>query len=210
MSNTRLPLKLLSPDGWGVEPSPPHPLAIELDTNEVAGVKSEENLGPARHSIPRNTILVNPFTGGDVSMRPRLPSMLTAILTVLVAAFPAFAHHGFQAEFDKTKCMDLRGNLSGLDWENPHAYFHIDVKDASGKSVSWSLEMITPNALTRNGSTRQDFLTNMGKPMVARACPAKAGGTAYRGTAEFLQLSDGLLRVVGQNVENLTPEQLHW
>jgi len=135
-------------------------------------------------------------------------AVLSVILLAMVA--PAFAHHGFQAEFDKSKCMDLKGTLTSIDWDNPHAYVHMNVKDPSGKTVSWSLEMITPNALRRNGSTRQDFLSNMNKPMVARACPAKAGGTMYRGTAEFLQLSDGLLRVVGQNVENLTPEQLHW
>lgn len=140
-------------------------------------------------------------------MRAKLPVIP---LVLLAMALPAFAHHGFQAEFDKSKCMDLRGTLTSIDWDNPHAYVHMSVKDASGKAVSWSLEMITPNALRRNGSTRQDFLSNMGKPMVARACPAKPGGTLYRGTAEFLQLSDGLLRVVGQNVENLTPEQLHW
>ena len=86
----------------------------------------------------------------------------------------------------------------------------MDVADADGKTHSWSLEMITPLALKRNGTTRQDFLTNMGKPIVVRACPAKAGGTLYRGTSEFLKLPDGLLRVTGQNVENLTPEQLHF
>jgi hypothetical protein len=70
--------------------------------------------------------------------------------------------------------------------------------------------MVTPNALKRNGTSRQDFVTNMGKSVSARACPTKDGGTPYRGTAEFIKLGDGLLRVTGQNVENLTPEQLHF
>jgi|SRR5882724_4150178 len=143
-------------------------------------------------------------------MRRKLPGVLTAVFAVLVAAVPVFAHHGFSVEFDKDKCMDLKGSLSGIDWENPHAYVQMDVKDATGKAVTWHLEMITPNALKRNGTTRQDFLQNMGKPVSARACPTKAGGTPHRGTAEFIKLGDGLLRVTGQNVENLTPEQLHF
>ena len=142
-------------------------------------------------------------------MRLKLPAVVMAI-PLLAAALPAFAHHGFAVEFDKTKCMDLRGTLTGLDWENPHAYIHMDVKDASGKTVSWSLETITPLGMKRSGTTREDFLSNMGKPISVRACPTKAGGTEYRGTAEFLKLADGVLRIVGQNVEGLTPEQLHF
>lgn len=142
-------------------------------------------------------------------MRVKLRGLLMAI-ALLGGAHPAFAHHGFAVEFDKTKCMDLKGTLTGLDWENPHAYVHMDVKEASGKTVSWSLETITPLGMKRSGTTREDFLNNMGKPIVVRACPTKAGGTEYRGSAEFLKLADGVLRIVGQNVEGLTPEQLHF
>ena len=144
-------------------------------------------------------------------MRVKLPCALMAVFALLAGGIPAFAHHQFGVEFDASKCTNLKGTLSGIDWENPHAYFHMDVKDADGNTEAWSLEMITPNALKRNGTTRQDFLENVGKPIAARACPAKAGGTQYRGAAEFLQLSDGLIRVVGQNVERgLTPDQLHF
>jgi hypothetical protein len=143
-------------------------------------------------------------------MRRKLPGVVIAAFALIAAAAPAFAHHGFSVEFDKDKCMDLTGSLSGLDWENPHAYFDMSVKEASGKMVTWHLEMVTPNALKRNGTTRQDFITNMGKSVSARACPTKAGGTPYRGTAEFIKLADGLLRIVGQNIENLTPPQIHF
>jgi hypothetical protein len=106
--------------------------------------------------------------------------------------------------------MDLKGTLSGIDWENPHAYLQMDVKDANGKTVAWHLEMITPNALKRNGTTRQDFLDNMGKPANARACPAKVGGES-RGAAEYIKLSDGILRIVGQIPERgMTPDKLNF
>lgn len=141
-------------------------------------------------------------------MRLKLAAVVMAVFALHGGALPAFAHHGFSVEFDGSKCMDLKGTLTGLDWDNPHAYLHLDAKDADGKTVSWSLEMITPNALKRNGSSRQDFLAGMGKPISARICPTKAGGTQYRGAAEYVKLADGQLRIVGQLVEHLTPEQL--
>lgn len=142
-------------------------------------------------------------------MRIKVPGFLLAVF-VLLGAAPAFAHHGFAVEFDASKCMNLKGTLTGIDWENPHAYVHLDVKDDSGKTQAWRLEMITPNALKRNGTSRQDFTENMGKPMAARACPTKEGGTQYRGAAEFIELADGMVRVTGQLVEKIPPEQFHF
>jgi hypothetical protein len=140
-------------------------------------------------------------------MRIRLAGILMAVVAVVGAAAPTYAHHGFGVEFDGSKCMDLKGTLTGIDWENPHAYLQMDIKDADGKMQAWHLEMITPNALKRNGTTRQDFLDNVGKPMNARACPAKAGEN--RGAAEYIKLSDGILRIVGQLPErNMTPDKL--
>jgi len=143
-------------------------------------------------------------------MKLTLSAALVAVLTLLAPVVPASAHHGFAVEFDASKCMNLKGSLTGLDWENPHAYVHLNVKDASGKLVPWRLEMITPNALKRNGTSRQDFEANMNKPMAARACPTKEGGTQNRGAAEFIELADGMVRVTGQLVEKISPDQFHF
>jgi len=148
-------------------------------------------------------------------MRLRFHGVLTALLALLVTA-PTFAHHGFGVIFDGSKCLDLKGTLTSFDWENPHAYLQIDVVNADGKVVLWHLEMITPNALKRNGTTKQDFVANIGKTMNARACPAKAnaenGGensAEKRGGAEYIKLADGVLRIVGQLPERgMTPDKL--
>jgi hypothetical protein len=164
-----------------------------------------------KHAINHARIVFETrFTEGDISMKVKRSGVLLTAFALLCTGVPAFAHHGFSVEFDASKCRDLKGILTGIDWENPHAYFHMDVKNADGKVDSWSLEMITPNALKRNGTTRQDFLSNMGKPMAARICPGKAGGTEHRGAAEFLALTDGQIRVTGQLVEKVDPEQFHF
>jgi hypothetical protein len=143
-------------------------------------------------------------------MRVTLAGCVMAVCCLLGAAGSASAHHGFGVEFDGSKCFDLKGTLTGVQWENPHAYINLDVTDAAGKTVAWRLEMITPNALKRNGTTQADFKTNMGMVMNARACPAKINGDS-RGAAEYIKLADGILRIVGQIPErNMTPDKLNF
>jgi hypothetical protein len=144
------------------------------------------------------------------AMRVWLTGVAISLCGLLAWTGSAYAHHGFNVEFDGSKCLDLKGTLTGVIWENPHAYLQMDVKDAAGNTVPWRLEMITPNALKRNGTTRQDFTANMGKDMNARACPAKvASDEGERGAAEYIKLSDGILRIVGQLPErNITPDKL--
>lgn len=137
-----------------------------------------------------------------------------AMASLLFAATgSAVAHHSFGVEFDREKCMDLAGTLTGLEWENPHAWLQMTVSSRDGKSlatpVMWRLEMVTPNALRRNGSTREAFEAAMNKPMHARACEARPEFGAYKGAAEYIKLADGLIRIVGQVVErDLTPQKL--
>jgi Family of unknown function (DUF6152) len=142
-------------------------------------------------------------------MKAKFAGVSIAVVLLVGAAQSARAHHGFTIEFDPTRCMDLTETLTGLEWDNPHAYFRMDVKAADGKMVPWRLEMITPNALKRNGTTSEDFAANMNKPMHVRACPAREGAGQNRGAAEYIKLADGLIRIVGQVVErDLTPEKL--
>jgi len=60
-------------------------------------------------------------------MKRNLPGVVIAASALVVAAAPAFAHHGFNVEFDKTRCMDLTGSLTAIYWENPHAYLDMNV-----------------------------------------------------------------------------------
>ena len=129
-------------------------------------------------------------------------------LFILGMATSAFAHHGFGVEFDSSKCMDLKGTLTGILWENPHAYFDMEVKGSDGKAVTWHLEMVTPNALKRTGTTKQDFLSNIGKGINARACQSKVGDA--RGAASYIALPDGLIRLVGQQVERRADADKHF
>ena len=64
----------------------------------------------------------------------------------LTMASPAYAHHSFAAEWDATKCRDFTGILRKLDWQNPHPYFFVDVKE-NGKVEQWSFQAYSPVTL---------------------------------------------------------------
>lgn len=83
---------------------------------------------------------------------------------------------------------------------------------AATDSADYFTGAVTPATMEQFGATAggPDFLGNVGKPISARACPTKTGGTLYRGSAEFLEMSDGQIRIVGQLVEEITPEQFHF
>jgi Family of unknown function (DUF6152) len=78
-------------------------------------------------------------------------SILGCALAFLVAAGPVRAHHSFASEYDRSKPVTLEGVVTRIEWENPHTWLYMDVKDEDGKVIHWSIEAATPNALTRAG-----------------------------------------------------------
>lgn len=69
----------------------------------------------------------------------------------------AAAHHSFSAEFDADKPVKLTGTVTGMRWANPHAWIYLDVEDADGNVVNWSLETQAANGLIRRGWRREDL-----------------------------------------------------
>jgi Family of unknown function (DUF6152) len=129
---------------------------------------------------------------------PIVPVTVATICVLLLSATPAAAHHSFAAEFDAKNCKDFTGKLTKLDWQSPHAYFYMDVKDpVSGKVENWSFQTYALITLRRNGTDRQLFLDNMGKEVWVRGCLAKNGKERYA-AAGTLKFSDGVLHQVGQ------------
>jgi hypothetical protein len=138
------------------------------------------------------------FPEMEVSMTiPRALVVAAGICSLLLVAPRASAHHSFAAEFDSTKCRDFTGTLTKLDWQSPHAYFYMDIKDAGGKVENWSFQTYALITLRRNGTERHLFLENMGKEVWVRGCLARNGKERYA-AAGTLKFADGVLRQVGQ------------
>lgn len=69
----------------------------------------------------------------------------------VLAAAPAVAHHAFAAVFDINRPVELTGSVTRLDWTNPHAWIYVDVEDADGNVVRWSIELLGINTLLKQG-----------------------------------------------------------
>ena len=106
----------------------------------------------------------------------------TTALALGAAAIPGYAHHSFAAEFDSTKPANLTGTVTRVEWQNPHTYFYIDVKDSkTGKITNYACEMGSPNGLIAQGWTRDYLKVGMVVTMVgtfARDGSAKANARA--------------------------------
>jgi hypothetical protein len=105
-------------------------------------------------------------------MRTKLFVMAgAAVASALLGGAVALAHHAFAAEFDANKPVNLRGPVTRVEWINPHAWIHIDSKNADGSTTAWMVEGGTPNTLLRRGITK-DSLT-IGTEIVVRGYQSK-------------------------------------
>ena len=70
------------------------------------------------------------------------------VLVLSLGSIPVVAHHSFAAEYDSKKPVELKGALISLEWVNPHAWIHMEVKDETGKATKWDCELGSPNLST--------------------------------------------------------------
>ncbi len=77
--------------------------------------------------------------------------------TWLALAGPTHAHHAFSTEFDAKQPITLRGTINRVEWINPHAWIHLDVKRDDGRVETWMIEAGSPNTLVRRGMTRDSI-----------------------------------------------------
>ena len=125
-------------------------------------------------------------------MRKTLAVVLAAGV-VLLAAAPAWAHHAFAAEFDAEKPIKYKGTVTRMEWINPHAWIHIDVKGEDGKVTSWMIEAAAPNSLLRRGFTKESLLA--GTEIVVEGFQAKDGSNRANGSV--ITFTDGRKLFVG-------------
>jgi hypothetical protein len=69
---------------------------------------------------------------------------------VALGAGSALAHHSF-AMFDQSQTITLEGEITDFRWTNPHVFIELNVKNDAGSADEWSIEMTSPEHLSRAG-----------------------------------------------------------
>jgi hypothetical protein len=129
-------------------------------------------------------------------MRTKLAIVGYILGSAMLAWAPSVsAHHAFAAEFDANKPVSFKGTITKMEWVNPHAWLHVDVKKADGTVENWAIEAGTPNVLFRRGFTKDSLLP--GTEIVIDGYQAKDG--SHRANGRDLTLPDGRKLFLGSS-----------
>jgi hypothetical protein len=127
-------------------------------------------------------------------MSPRIWLALAGA-TFITASITLAGHHAFSAEFDANAPVTLRGPVTRVEWINPHAWIHMEVKTPSGKPEIWMVEGGTPNTLQRSGITRDSI--KIGTVIIVEGYKAKDG--RLRANGRDITLPDGRTLFMGSS-----------
>ena len=104
---------------------------------------------------------------------------LLALLILMAIAASVFGHHSEAAEYDSTKPVKVTGTIKKVEWQNPHVWFYVDVKDENGKITTWGFSAAPPGALMRRGITKEAL--TLGAVVVVEGSQARDGSNNASG-----------------------------
>ena len=116
----------------------------------------------------------------------KLAIRLVALGGFLAIGAHVQAHHAVAGVYDLNKEIVLEGQLTKLNFVNPHASLHLAVPNADGSVTEWILTTASINTLTAQGINKTSI--KKGESLKITALPARNGNPA--GFIRRLELGD--------------------
>jgi Family of unknown function (DUF6152) len=156
-----------------------------------------------------------------VGVGMRIGAIACAGAGALLASLPLAAHHSFSAEFDATLAIKVTGEVSKVEWMNPHAWIHLGVNEVcertatrgpggggddddeswtcrtigADEAAEWGFELGSPNGLMRQGWSRNSL--KLGDHVTIEGSRARDGST--NGNARVVTTADGTRLFAGSS-----------
>jgi uncharacterized protein DUF6152 len=122
-------------------------------------------------------------------MNSKSRGILAAALGLLFAAMPALAHHSAAVQYDVNKSVKVTGTLVKVEWQNPHNWYYVDIKEGDGSVTHWAAEGAPPGHLFRDGVERSTLTSLVGSTVTMEGNPARDGSKNM--SAHKMTLPDG-------------------
>lgn len=84
----------------------------------------------------------------------RLRTLTVVVAVVLGLSAAVGAHHSFAAYYFEEQSIEIEGAIVRVDFKAPHAWVHVDSRDAAGKEKRYAAEWANPSRLERDGMTK--------------------------------------------------------
>jgi len=129
-------------------------------------------------------------------MKKNLLVALAGAAVLAAATVPVVAHHAFGAEFDANRPVLLKGKVTKVEWVNPHAWIHVEVRKPDGTREVWMIEGGSPNSLLRRGVTKESLV--IGTEVVVDGYQAR-DHTLLRANGRNVTFADGRKLFLGSS-----------
>jgi hypothetical protein len=118
------------------------------------------------------------------------------VTLVLVAVHPVTAHHSFTAFWYMDRMESIEGTVLQLRIVNPHPMLTVEVTDAKGQKVVWTITARATATALVNGGWTPDTLP-AGTRVKVEGAPSRREGTKALAAGAITRLTDGKMLSFG-------------
>ena len=79
--------------------------------------------------------------------------IVAALGVLALLAPPAFAHHSSAAIYDRESVVEAEGDITEIQWVNPHVRFKVRARGTDGRERVWDIESNSVSIVSRFGLT---------------------------------------------------------